>query len=162
MRANLSPPDRHVCASETAPMISESRGSGKVCALGTNAPRWRNHVTALVVCHGRWGLRGDFRADFGPTRDPTPDEEALRSVLRPRLPVSCRAGVSGAGGSPWALRSPTLRSICFRPSRRRLCLRFSLKLTPQRSFAQLRAVARPSLHCTRRKLCLSIAKLRLQ
>jgi hypothetical protein len=52
------------------------------------------------------------------------------SVRRRRWPVSGLAGVSGAGGSPEALRSPILRSIRFRPPRRRACFRLSLKHTP--------------------------------
>jgi hypothetical protein len=52
-------------------------------------------------------------------------------VLRRRSPVSLRAGVSGAGGRPFARRSPILRSIRLRFSLRRLCLRLSLKFTPR-------------------------------
>ena len=55
-------------------------------------------------------------------------EDGFLSVERRRSWVSCRAGVSGAGGSPWPRRSPMRRSMRFRLPRRRLCWRLSLTI----------------------------------
>ncbi len=109
-------------------------------------------VTVLTLSQAWRGLSRGSPGGFG-----IPCEEVLRSALRRRWPVSGLAGVSGAGGRPSARRSPTLRSIRFRPSRRLLCFRLSLKFTLWKYGAQVCTIAQQSLRCAQNRLWQRIA-----
>ena len=126
---------RHACQGRDGAVISVRVAFAGIQTASRNQhhPAARRHPSSTEEGSTRCGLgqgQRRLRRGFGAGFGATGCDDDSPSVLRTRWAVSCLEGVSGAGGTPSARRSPTLRSIRFRPMRRLPCFRLSVKFTP--------------------------------